>query len=278
MSVNTFLKTVWEARLLEQYSKASIAEVITTPPTNIEGKTMKFNKAGAVEIKDYKGTVNWDDVETSDVDVTMDQKKYFAFKVDDVDAIQAAGDLVDGHVANASAGINEETDSYVLCLYTDAHEDNVIGSDANPKILSSRNVYDYIVDLGTKLSKKKAPKTDRYVTINAEVLGLLSKDDRFTRNPQVLENGVVEGQKINGLQVVVSEELAEVEGKLHIIANHKGAIGYGKQIDEMEAMRLESSFGDGIRGLTVYGASVIRPEGVAVLTATIGKQEQEPTE
>lgn len=270
MSVNTFLKTVWEARLLANYSKASIAELISTPPVSVEGKTMKFNKAGAVEIKDYSGKVEWDEVATAAVDLTMDQKKYFAIVVDDVDAIQAAGDLVDGHVQNASAGINEVTDSYVLGLYTGAHQDNTIGTDAEPVVLTKANVYDSIVDLGTKLSKKKAPKTDRFVTVNAEVVGLLSKDDRFTRNPVVLENGVVEGQKINGLQVVVSEELAEVDGKLHIVANHKGAIGYGKQIDDIEAMRLESTYGDGIRGLAVYGATVLRSEGVAVLTATIG--------
>lgn len=271
MSVESFKKKVWEARLLANYSKASIAEVITTPPTKVEGKTMTFNKAGAVEIKDYEGTVDWDELSTSAVDLNMDQKKYFGFKVDDVDAVQAAGDLVDDHTQEAAASVGEVTDTYVLGLYTDAHADNVIGSDAEPVELSKTNVYDYIVDLGTKLSQKKAPRTNRYVTINAAVLGLLSKDARFTANPTVLENGVVEGQKINGMQVVVSEELSEVDGKLHIVANHKGAIGYGKQIDEIEALRLESSFSDGIRGLTVYGAEVIRPEGVAVLTGTIGK-------
>ncbi|UOQ47745.1 hypothetical protein MUN88_17075 [Gracilibacillus caseinilyticus] len=269
MAVNTFLKTVWEARLLTNYSKASIAEVITTAPSSIEGKTMKFNKAGAVNVKDYTGTVAWDEIDTTDVDLTMDQQKYFAFTVNDVDAVQAAGDLVDGHVQNASTGVQEETDSFVLGLYTDAHADNTIGTDAAPESLTKDNVYDFIVDLGTKLNKKKAPKTDRYVTINSDVLGLLSKDDRFTRQPVVLENGIVEGQKINGLQVVVSEELNTTDGTLHIVANHKGAIGYGKQIDEMEAMRLESKFADGIRGLAVYGGTVLRPEGVAVLTATI---------
>ncbi|WP_407268948.1 hypothetical protein [Radiobacillus sp. PE A8.2] len=270
MAVTTFKKTVWEARLLANYSKTSIAEVITTPPTTIEGKTMKFNKAGAVDVKDYTGTVVWDEIDTTDVDLNMDQQKYFAFTLNDVDAVQAAGDLVDAHVANASSGVQVETDSYVLGLYTDAHADNTIGTDAAPEALTKTNVYDYIVDLGTKLNKKKVPKTDRYVTINSDVLGLLSKDDRFTRQPVVLENGVVEGQKINGLQVVVSEELIEVDGKLHIVANHKGAIGYGKQIDQMEALRLESKMADGVRGLTVFGGSVIRPEGVAVLTATIG--------
>lgn len=270
MAVTTFKKTVWEARLLANYSKASITEVITTPPTSVEGKTMKFNKAGSVAIKDYAGSVAWDEIATTDVDLNMDQKKYFAFTVDDVDKVQAAGDLVDAHVQNASAGVQENTDSYVLGLYTDAHADNLIGDDTTPIALDKTNVYDYIVDLGTKLNKKKAPKSDRYVTINSDVLGLLSKDDRFTRQPVVLENGVVEGQKINGLQVVVSEELNAVGGKLHIVANHKGAIGYGKQIDEMEAMRLQDKFADGIRGLAVYGGTVLRPEGVAVLTATIG--------
>lgn len=265
MSVENFKKTVWEARLLANYETQSIAEVITAEPTQIEGKTMRFTKAGDVAVRDYDGKIDWDGISTSALDVDMNQQKYFAFKVDDVDAIQAAGDLIDGHVANASYSITEETNSFVLGMYTEAHEDNVLKETALTKV----NVYDRIVDLGTALSKQKTPKTDRFVTVNAEVLGLLSKDDRFTRNPEVLENGIVSGQKINGMQVVVSEEVAEAEGVLHIVANHKEAIGYGKQIDELEALRLESSFGDGIRGLAVYGGKVIRPEGVAVLKATI---------
>lgn len=269
MSVNTFLKTVWEARLLANYETNSVAEIITTAPANIDGKTMTFNKLEVGELKDYNGKIEWDELETSSVDVNMDQKKYFAKNIDDVDKAQAAGDMVDTLMRSESSKVNESTNSYVLGLYTDAHEDNLVGSDVEPKVLTKDNVYGYIVELGTKLSQKKVPKSDRFVTVNAEVLGLLAQDDRFTRNPNVLENGIVEGQKINGLQVVESEEVAEADGKLHIVANHKEAIGYGMQIDEVEAMRLQNSFGDGIRGLAVYGASVIQPEGVAVLTATI---------
>lgn len=269
MSVKTFLRTVWEARLLENYQTKSIAEVITTTPTEINGKTMKFNRLTTGDLKDYNGVVEWDDLETSDVDVHMNQKKYFAKKIDDVDKAQAAGDMVDVLMRSESSKINEATNSFVLGLYTDAHKDNLIGTDQDPIVLNKDNVYDYIVDLSTKLSKQKVPKEDRFVTVNAEVLGLLAKDPRFTSNPNVLENGIVEGQKINGLQVVESQEVAESDGKIHIIANHKEAIGFGMQIDEMEAMRLQNSFGDGIRGLAVYGGEVLLPEGVAVLTATI---------
>lgn len=269
MSVQTFIPVVWEARLLANFHKASIADVITTKPTEIKGNKITFNKVGAVAVKDYTGSVTFDDIATSSVDVNMNQQKYFAFKVKDVDKVQAAGDLVDAHTAEAGATLQETVDGYVLGLYTGVHADNAIGDDVTPIALDKTNVYDYIVDLGTKLNKKKVPKADRYVVVNSDALGLLSKDDRFTSTPNVLENGVVEGQKINGMQVVVSEEIANVSGKLKIMALHQSAIGYGKQIDDMEAMRLESDFADGIRGQLVYGSSVLRPEGMAVLTATI---------
>lgn len=269
MAVTTFIPQVWEAKLLNNFHKASIADVITTPPTEIKGNKIVFNRVGDVAVKDYAGSVTFDELTTSAVELNMDQEKYFAFKVKDVDKVQAAGELVDSHTAEASSKLQETVDSYVLGLYTGAHADNVIGNDTTPIALDKTNVYDYIVDLGTKLSQKKVPMADRFVVVNYAVLGLLSKDDRFTRNPVVLENGVVEGQKINGMQVVVSEEIANVTGKYKIVALHKSAIGYGKQLDQTEAMRLEGDFADGIRGLMVYGGEVIRPEAVAVLTATI---------
>jgi hypothetical protein len=36
------------------------------------------------------------------------------FKVDDVDAVQSAGDLIDPHVQEAGYGLQEATDKYVL--------------------------------------------------------------------------------------------------------------------------------------------------------------------
>jgi hypothetical protein len=269
MAVNSFIPQIWEARLLANFHKRSIADVITTKPTEIKGNKVIFNKVGSVAVKDYTGTVTWDDLTTSSVEVNMDQKKYFAFKVDDVDKAQAAGDLIDSHTEEAGFTLQETVDKYILGLYTGVDADNAIGNDTTPIALDKTNVYDYIVDLGTKLNKKKVPKANRFVVINSDVLGLLSKDDRFTKTPNVLENGVVEGQSINGMQVVVSEELATVSGKLKIMALHQSAIGYGKQIDSIEAMRLQNTIADGVRGLMVYGAEVLRPEAMAVLTATI---------
>ncbi|PEY47571.1 hypothetical protein CN356_31355, partial [Bacillus cereus] len=104
------------------------------------------------------------------------------------------------------------------------------------------------------------------------------KDDRFTKQPVILENGIVEGQIINGSQIVVSEEIHNTSGKYKILALHKSGIGHGKQLNETEAQRLQNSFADGVRGLMVYGAGVLRPEALAVLTATIAPTTPEKSE
>ena len=123
---------------------------------------------------------------------------------------------------------------------------------------------DVIVKANTQLNKHKVPKADRYVVVNAEALEELHLDPRFTANYTILENGVIEGAKINGVQLIFSEELNG--GEFAIVALHKSAIGFGKQLEETEAMRLQNAFADGVRGLQVCGVKTLREEAVVKCT------------
>ena len=42
MSVQTFIPQIWEASLLKKFHETSIADVITTAPTKIEGNKIVF--------------------------------------------------------------------------------------------------------------------------------------------------------------------------------------------------------------------------------------------
>ncbi len=266
MSVANFIPTVWEARLIENNHKDSILNVIATKAT-VEGEKLVVNRVSAIANKTYTGTVVWDDLDTPKVELPMDQESYFAFKVNDVDKVQAKGELVDSHTQEASKSMAETIDKYALTkLVPLADATNQITEAAGAAVtVDKTNIYDYIVDLGTKLNEKKSGK-ERFCTIKSELLGLLSKDDRFTRTPNILENGVVEGQKINGMQIVVSEELPTG----FILANSKNSLAYGIQISEIEELRLENTFADGIRGLYVYGSQCFKNEDVATLKYVIG--------
>lgn len=262
MSVTNFKATLWEGALLANFHSVSVADAVSTKPTKIQGNKVIFNRVGAGTIKDYEGTIAWDEINTTPIEMTFDKKKYFAFSLDDCDKVQLVADVMGATTAEHAAVLAETYDKdFYTVLAAGVKSTNKIGTSSSKKDISSVNVYDYIVDLGTILSKNKVPKADRYVTVDAEILGLLSKDRRFTPNPNVLANGVVEGQTINGMKVVCSEEKPVNQ----IVAHWKGAIGAAKQLDEMEAMRLQTSFADGVRGLCMYGSKVLRDEAIAVL-------------
>ena len=216
MAVDNFKPTLWEGALLHNFHSVSIADVMCTKPSNVNGKTVTFNRVAAGSLKDYSGTVDWAEIETTPVEMTFDKKKYFAFALDDVDKVQLKADVMTATTQEHSAVLAEQYDKDFFVALTTGVKLK-IGAAGSKKKVTPANAYDYIVDLGTMLSEKKVPKTDRYVTVNAAYLGLLSKDKRFTANPNVLANGVVEGQKINGMQVMCSEELPANQ----IVAHHK---------------------------------------------------------
>ena len=253
MAVTNFIPTIWEARLMAKFHERSVGELITTAPTKIEGNKIIFNKVSDIALKDYEGSVSFDDLTTSKVELPMDVKKYWAFKVDDVDAVQAAGNLIDPHVAEAGYGLQEATDKLIL--------DEALKTS---NTVTGEKAYDIIVKANTQLNKNKVPKADRYVVVNAEALEELHLDARFTANYTILENGVIEGAKINGVQLIFSEELNG--GNFAIVALHKSAIGFGKQLQETEAMRLQNAFADGVRGLQVCGVKTLRDDAVVKCT------------
>ena len=253
MAVTNFIPQVWEARLMAKFHERSVGQLITTAPTKIEGNKIIFNKVSDIALKDYEGSVSFDDLTTSKVELPMDVKKYWAFKVDDVDAVQSAGALIDPHVAEAGYGLQEATDKLIL--------DEALKTSHT---VEGEKAYDIIVKANTQLNKHKVPKADRYVVVNAEALEELHLDPRFVANYTVLENGIIEGAKINGVQLVFSEELNE--GNFAIVALHKSAIGFGKQLEETEAMRLQNAFADGVRGLQVCGVKTLREEAVVKCT------------
>ena len=252
MAVTNFIPSIWEARLLAKFHERSITDLITTAPTKVEGNKVIFNHVSDVSINQYTGTVNFEDLTTSKVELPLDHKNYWAFKVDDVDAVQSAGDLIDPHVEEAGYGLQEATDKFVL---TEALKtSNTVTKGGSDK------AYDLIVKANTALNKKKVPKANRFAVINAEVLEELNLDARFTANYTILENGIIEGGDINGTKLIFSEELNG--GSFAIVVLHKSAIGYAKQLEETEAMRLQNSFADGIRGLQVDGVKTLREEAI----------------
>ena len=106
------------------------------------------------------------------------------------------------------------------------------------------------------------------IIADRQFIGIANSFDlrRYQHKNKIL---LVDGQKINGMTLIVTANAPAGT----VIALYKGAVGFGQQINELEAMRLQGAFADGVRGLNVAGAVVLNADGVATLTYTIAEAE-----
>lgn len=273
MAITNFQTTVWSTRLNESLKKNLVYGNVVN--NNYEGEikeqgqTVKINSIGAVTIGTYDKSTGMgtpEELTDSSLSLVIDQAKYFNFRVDDIDKAQSNADILDGAIREASYGLANVVDQYIAALYVGADAGNLIGNDTTPIVPTTSNAYDYLVDLGVKLDEANVPEIDRFVIVPAWVYGLLLKDARFTADKNIIATGYI-GQ-VNNMQVFKSNNVPNTSGaKYKIMAGYKGAISLATQIVNTEAYRPESFFADAVKGLQLYGAKLIKPTGIAVLTA-----------
>lgn len=280
MAITTFIPELWSARLLYALDNAHIAANLVNRDyeglIRQQGDTVHINTIGPVTVDEYTRNTDIDDPEvltTTEQTLVIDQAKYFNFQVDDVDAAQSNGDLMDAAMARAAYALNDASDAYLLSVIASgADSGNVIGSSAAVSLTAS-NVYENIVALRTKLDKANVPTSGRFVVVPPEVYALLLLDDRFvkatdagTANATLL-NGEV--GRVAGFTVYMSNNTPYATETWSIPAGVAAATTYAEQIVSTEAYRLEKRFADAVKGLHVYGAKVTDGKQLAVLKAKV---------
>ena len=84
-------------------------------------------------------------------------------------------------------------------------------------------------------------------------------------NQAILQNGLV--GEAAGFQIHLSNNVPSTSGaKSKVVAGTNQAGSFAEQLVELEAYRLEKNFSDAVKGLHVYGAKVVQPKALAVLT------------
>ncbi|KEI16415.1 P22 coat protein - protein 5 domain protein [Clostridium novyi B str. ATCC 27606] len=270
MSVKNFIPQIWSARLLANLDKKLVYANAVNRDYEGEikkyGDTVKINQMGDVTVKDYKdGKIDDpEELKSSQTILTIDQAKYFNFKVDDVDKAQANITLVDKGMGRASYAVQDVIDQFIATFVKDAKIR--MGSSSKPIELTPTNAYDTLVDLGVELDNKNVPRVGRFAILPPFYLGLLSKDARFTKEYKILENGVVEGATVAGFSLRMSNNVPVSSGNYSIMAGTDMAISFAGQVTEIEAYRPEKSFADAMKGLYVFGAKVVQSDCLACLT------------
>lgn len=289
MGANEFKPTIWAANILSVLQKDLVFASPMITNTNYEGSIsdegdrVKINQIGDVDVNDYSEDtdITYQNVSGAAQWLDIDQKKYFAIKVDDVDDVQANVDLMAKYTSQAAYKISDTVDSSIAGLYGSAGILTSLGTTGTPLTVTAADstggnvgVLELLRRIGNALDKNNVPSSGRFIVLSPDIAWRLAERNvtlyNVMQSQQAADNGFV-GQ-FYGFNIFKSNNVADVgtsaSPKQKLIAGTNIAITFASQIAKIESIRLQGGFKSAVRGLYVFGRKVVRPEALACATVT----------
>jgi hypothetical protein len=201
----------------------------------------------------------------------IDQSKYFAVKLDDIDAVQTKPKLMDGIMAEAAYSIADTVDQHLAGLYAQA------GNSVSALTVTAGNVLLNLSNMQLELDEANVPTGGRYIIVppwyNQHLVLAASGAVSATATVKTMDDGLILNGyvgKLFGFNILMSNNVNNNGTVWNIMAFNRTAITHAAQIAKVEGVRIEDSFADGVKGLYLYGSKVVRPAAMVKCAATKG--------
>lgn len=293
-----FIPAIWSGKLVRKfYATTVFGEIANTDyqgDISAMGDSVIIRTRPNIAISDYEIGMNlqYQRPEKPSVSLDIDQAKYFAFEVKDIEAFQSDIQLMDEFTDDATEQMQIVIDGDILgYIPADVAAANAgatagvksgsfnLGVAGTPLVITKDNVLDVIVDMGTVLDEQNVPQTGRWLVLPPWACGMIKKSDLKDASlagdgTSIMRNGRI--GMIDRFTVYNSNNLSTVtdtdaggQQVTNIVAGHKAGLTFASQMTEMEELPNPNDFGRLVRGLNVYGREVI--EGNYLVHAYAGK-------
>lgn len=209
MAISNFIAKLWAAAVQMPFNKNLVYTQDSVANRKYEGMikqmgdTVNITTITDPTIKSYDKTqdIVVDEVSDNNLKLTIDQGDYYAFGVNDVDELQAAGDFEGPELTRAGILLRDKADRYAAALLRDgalaanqygAATVNVSKSPTSGQI----GAYDLLSALRERLDNQSVPDEGRYAVVSPRFHTSLLTDIRFSRvdasgSADGLRNGIV---------------------------------------------------------------------------------------
>ena len=267
MAVTHFIQTIWSKKIQDDLELK--CKLVDNCLRDYEGDvkyaaSVKILGVGDPTVADYDNTKDITIEEMSDRSqvLNIDQAKYFAFYVDDVNEAQSVPGLMERYQEKAVHKLAVARDAYVASLIKGAT--NVTTASAKTPEAVKEAIDDAIVALRTRNFDE-----DGVIELTPSAYNELKKavTELSTNNPEYIKKGVV--GVYDSFNVIMTNGLATDTTHSYCCVRGKKAIAFAGQINEVEALRAEKRFKDIVRGLDTFGAKVIDEARIQVVKVPV---------
>lgn len=295
MSVNIFKPELWSRTILNELDTITSMRKHSDYSFNSEikyGTKLHITEAGGTTIRDYTpGTdITLENADGKEVILEITERKYFAKYYDDVDRVQSIKGVMENDMKESAKALKEEADKFVASKLKDAvltgvtFKSDETGKDEVRKIKVSEEYTPATTTIVPTIEKGLTYLYSKNVTPQTEIWGEFSPEmysnarqyltELATNNLDLMKRGII--GKYNNVNICIENLLpTNTTGsgstaktvRYNFLRTGK-VLAFAEQIDKISAVEKERGFGDIVKGLYVYGATVVRPyEAYAIAEA-----------
>ena len=262
MAVTNFIQTIWSKKIQDDLELK--CKLVDNCLRDYEGdckyaRTVKILGVGEPTIGDYTGAdIEIEEMSDRGQELTIDQQKYFAFYVDDVNQAQSVPGLKEKYQEKAVHGLAVARDSYVASLIKGA-------TNATTATALTQDAVKTAIDAAIVALRERNFDEEGVIEITPAVYNVFKNCliTLSTNNPDYIKKGIV--GVYDDFNVIMSNNMAKDSTHAYCCVRGKKAVAFAGQINEVEALRAEKKFKDIIRGLDTFGAKVIDNARIQVI-------------
>lgn len=293
-----YIPELFAMEMQKEYYLNTVFREITN--TKYEGQIKKMGDkinirvVPTITINDYDMTADltYETPGTASKEMLIDQGKSWSFKLDDVNALQMDVPMMKEMAADAAMRLDIALDTEVLAYMSDfgttgriaasnfgatagaITSDINLGTTGTPVSITADNAVDYIVYANQVLDEANVPSEGRWMVLPSWYIarlktGDLKRADITGDSSAVLRTGLI--GMVDRTKLYQSNNLLEgvgaEAGNFNILFGVNDATAFAMQLTKTETVRLESQFGDAMRGLCVYGRSTVKNDAMGLLYA-----------
>src|SRR4030043_236938 len=136
MTIANFIPAVWSANILVALRKVLVFAGLVNADYEGDitgfGDRVKINEIGEINISDYtkNSDITWQDLDDAQKELIINQAKYFAFQIDDIDRAQAKPKLITQAMSDGAYGLKDAADAFMASKHNEAGIVTGLGTNA----------------------------------------------------------------------------------------------------------------------------------------------------
>jgi hypothetical protein len=292
---------IYSQKVQKFFRRASVVEDITNTDYAGEienfGDTVNIIKEPIITVNDYtRGqTVNTETLADDQIQLTVDQGSYFAFKVDDIEERQSHVNFEALATSSGAYALKKNYDFNVLKAIYDGASTSAANTGTDGSPIDGDAATDTLVDVmsaaKTVLDGSDVPEENRwfvappafYQQIRKAGAKIMDQSVMNDGSASAMRNGMVTDRPLFGFRMYSTNAIAVSGGSAAnktfgstnsneyvFLYGHQSAVATANHIAKTELIRDPDSFSDIVRGLHVFGRKILRTEAVYSGVITIG--------